>query len=300
VKQLQMTSEMNCALCKSNNVELLFETKDYFLTQEPFSIYRCVDCNYAFTHPIPPINQLEKYYNSNDYLSHTAAEKGLLNKLYQLLRAINLRRKEAIISTYSDPGELLDIGCGTGEFLNYCKSKNWLVTGVEPNQKARQFAMEAYHLTVYPEEKLTQLPNEFYDTITLWHVLEHVPDFNERISQIKKLIKPDGIILLALPNVDSPDANKYGGFWAGLDVPRHLHHFTPAAISILARLHKLDLVKSIPMKMDAYYVSLLSEKYLKNKIPFLNAAINGFKSNRIASNSNNFSSMIYVLKKSKS
>lgn len=295
-----MTSEMNCALCKSNNVELLFETKDYFLTREPFSIYRCVDCNYAFTHPIPPINQLEKYYNSNDYLSHTASEKGLLNKLYQLLRAINLRRKEVIISTYSDPGELLDIGCGTGEFLNYCKSKNWLVTGVEPNQKARQFAMEAYNLTVYPEEKLTQLPNEFFDTITLWHVLEHVPDFNERISQIKKLIKPDGTILLALPNIDSPDAKKYGGFWAGLDVPRHLHHFSPTAISKLARLHKLDLVKSIPMKMDAYYVSLLSEKYLKNKIPFLNAAINGFKSNRIASNSNNFSSMIYVLKKSKS
>ena len=287
---------MNCALCHSTNVELLFETKDFFLTQEQFSIYQCADCKYAFTYPIPQQENLIHYYDSNKYLSHTASEIGFLNSLYQILRSINLRRKEKLIKTFSDGGELLDIGCGTGEFLNYCRNKNWSVTGVEPNAKARNFAIDSYSIKVYKEEELPTLKNHTFDIITLWHVLEHVPDFNQRIIQLKELIKPEGTIVLGLPNFDSPDANKYGRYWAGLDVPRHLHHFSQKSITKLAQVHNLKLIKSIPMTMDAYYVSLLSEKYLKNRIPIFKAAINGFKSNRAAAKTNNYSSMIFILK----
>ena len=292
-----MTTKKTCDVCNSTQLSHELDTADYFLTQENFSLFRCNECGYAFTSPAPPTSKLGKYYESKEYLSHTADEKGFMNSLYKILRSINLQRKEKLILQHSAPGELLDIGSGTGEFLSYCKKRNWSVTGIEPNTKARQFASDQYKLTIHPEEKIAELKNNYYDIITMWHVLEHVPDFNERIEQIKKILKPNGTIVIALPNINSPDAQKYGKYWAALDVPRHLHHFSPKSIAKLSQQHHLKLIDMVPMKMDAYYVSLLSEKYLNHNLPLIRGAYNGFVSNLKAFKNNNYSSMIFVLKK---
>ena len=199
-----------------------------------------------------------------------------------------------MISRFKAGGKVLDIGQGTGELLNYLKMKGWEVTGIEPNESARKFASENYGIAVYDEAELDRLGKKSFDLIQLWHVLEHVQDLGERMQQIRKLIKDDGVLIIAVPNLDSPDFRFYGEKWAALDVPRHLYHFTSGTMSILLEKWGFKLVKEFPLKMDAYYISLLSEKYNNNKIPHLKAFLNGYRSNRIASKDNAYSSTVFV------
>lgn len=291
-------NKTQCPVCGSNKISKTTSTQDYFLTNEKFDILTCSDCSYSMTFPIPRPSDLPKYYQSENYLSHTASKKGAINSLYQVLRNINLKRKYKLVSKYKTEGQILDIGCGTGELLNYFSNRNWKVQGIEPNSEARNFAIKQYKLEIFSEEELPKLPKEQFDIITMWHVLEHVPDFNLRIDEIKKLLKPHGTIFIAVPNINSPDAKYYGKYWAALDVPRHLHHFSPKSIKQVAKKNKLNLIEMVPMKMDAYYVSLLSEKYLKKDFSFLRAFYQGLRSNLMASKSNNYSSMIFVFKNS--
>ncbi len=283
-----------CPVCSSNNITEYMKTKDYFFTQEEFMLTKCKDCNFVFTNPIP--NNLGKYYETPDYLSHNTNDNGAMGKLYSKLRDINISRKYKLVTNYNTKGTILDIGCGTGELLNYFKKNSWAVSGIEPNSTARTFAQENYKIDIWEEEKLVHLNADSFDIISMWHVLEHVPDIHERLSQITNLLKKDGTIFIALPNLDSPDSKKYKEFWSALDVPRHLHHFTQATFEKLISFHNMKLVHAEPMKFDSYYVSMLSEKYKKNNLYLPSAFINGFKSNFIASKKNNYSSMIYVVK----
>lgn len=291
-----MNVKINCPVCDLGPMKINLSTKDYFLTEDNFDLYTCQNCSYTMTFPVPSLEKLPKYYKSENYLSHTASKKGFINSIYQYLRSINLTNKYALIAKYSHPGDILDIGCGTGELLDHFKKNKWKVTGIEPNNEAREYANKQYNVNAKQEHELIALPEKHFDVITMWHVLEHVPDFNERIKQIQKLIKPSGTIFIAVPNIKSPDAIKYGKHWAGLDVPRHLHHFSPQSFKKLSDKHNLGLLEMVPMKMDAFYVSLLSEKYLKHSLPLLRAFIEGLKSNIEASKNNSYSSMIFVLK----
>jgi len=293
-----MNDTKTCPVCEKGRLVPTLQTFDYFLTREPFELWTCNHCTYTTTHPFPPLSQLGKYYQSEEYLSHSADQKGLINKIYKKLRNINLKQKYQHITKYAREGQLLDIGCGTGEFLHFMQKNNWQVEGIEPNEQARKFAIEKYNLKVNDENQLKKLADHSFDVITMWHVLEHVPDLNERITEVKRLLAPKGTIVIAVPNLHSPDAKKYGKFWAGLDVPRHLHHFSPTSFEALAKLHHLNLVDMIPMKMDAYYVSMLSEKYMKHSFVYFRAIMSGLLSNFNASKKNNYSSMIFVLKPS--
>lgn len=295
MEQQPKTHIKSCPICESTGFKTYLQTKDYFLTQEDFKIVQCKQCEFIFTNPIPSIDDLSKYYDSPDYLSHTV-NKSVTGFIYDSLRNLNIKKKYRLISSLSDGNKILDIGQGTGEFLNYFKQKGWETLGVEPNKSARKFAIDNYQLKVFDENELDKLEENSFDVITLWHVLEHVPDLNSRIIQIKKLIKTNGSVVIALPNIESPDATKYGEYWAGLDVPRHLYHFSEDSIKNLLDKYDMNLVSSHPMKFDAYYVSLLSEKYMKAKLPYVPAFINGFRSNLSAREKNNYSSMIFVAK----
>lgn len=285
-----------CPICEKSDFSLFLKTKDYFLTQEAFSVDQCRNCGFVFTNPIPGPSELAKYYESPDYLSHTANTFSFIGQVYKLFRNANIKSKFKIVNNKSKEKTILDIGCGTGELLNYFKKKGWDVLGVEPNNSARSFASKKYSIAVYDENELNKFKENSFDVISMWHVLEHVPDLNGRMNQLKKLLKKDGLLVIALPNLDSPDAVKYGSKWAGLDVPRHLYHFTKDTFELLLKAHKMELLKSIPMKFDAYYVSLLSEKYLGKKIPYFPAFLNGLRSNLRARKDNNYSSMIYVIR----
>jgi len=288
----------NCQICKSNDLSQLLQTKDYFFTEENFTLTVCNNCNFVFTNPIPDIDSIGKYYATEKYLSHDTNNNGILSNIYKTVRYFNLQGKYSLINKYKNSGQILDIGSGTGEFLNFMKQKNWNTFGIEPEKKAREFAINNYQLNIFPESKLKELENNKFDLITMWHVLEHVYDLNERLNVIYNLLEKDGIFINALPMIDSPDAKKFGKYWAGLDVPRHLHHFTSESFTRLANNNGFKVIDSFPMKFDAYYVSYLSHQAKKSLMAFLRGLIDGFISNLKADKNRNYSSMIFVLGKS--
>lgn len=296
VKQNQELLEIkNCPLCSGNVLAPYLDTKDYFYTQELFSLVQCEQCSFVFTNPVPAIPN--KYYETPDYLSHNTKNNGIFGGLYSIIRKINIKRKFRLVTRYCSSGTMLDIGCGTGELLHFFATNDWVVTGVEPNVTAREFAIKNYNLNVLNENELDNLGSGAYDVISMWHVLEHVPDLHKRLSQINRLLKVGGTVFIALPNLASPDSKKYQKYWSALDVPRHLYHFTQDTFVKLISKHNMKLIHAEPMKFDAYYVSLLSEKYLKNPLYFLSAIYNGYISNLKAKLRNNYSSMIFVVKK---
>ncbi len=286
-----------CPVCENIGTELFVATKDFFLTGENFNIVKCKSCNFTFTNPIPEKSHLASYYESPEYISHTLKKWNLKSYIYQKIRKINLKNKFKIVNKYQNSGHILDVGCGTGELLKYFKDKGWKTTGIEPAEQARNFATKNFKLDIFPENKLEQFGDLKFDIISMWHVLEHVYDLNERLTQLKKILRQEGYMFIAVPNIDSFDANYYGKYWAALDVPRHLYHFNKQSLVNIFEKHSLELIDKFPMKFDAYYVSLLSEGYLKSGLfGYLKAIWNGFRSNNKASHSGNYSSMIFVVR----
>ena len=286
----------NCPVCGSQKFDPFISGKDYFLTGEVFNIVKCHDCGFRFTNPRPKAENLGKYYESTDYISHSDSRKGLFASVYQMVRKYTLSRKLALISKFQQKGEILDIGCATGQFLNYMAEHGWNTTGIEPDEKTRVHAISEYGLKVYPEEQLNVLQKSSFDVITMWHVLEHVAELNTRTEQLKNLLKPQGTLIIAVPNCNAYDAKKYGEFWAGYDLPRHLYHFTKEDVQLLLENHGFTIVNIMPMRFDAFYVSLLSEKYKSGKMRWLPALWNGFWSNMKSGQKKDHSSLIYVIK----
>ena len=301
-----METLTECPVCNSKNNIPFINCKDFTVSQKVFVIVECKDCGFKFTNPRPSENEIGSYYQSEDYISHSNTKKGVINLLYQTVRKYTLKQKINLInSLVNSKGNLLDVGCGTGEFLQACQENGWETLGIEPGESARSYGINTYYLNIKEEPVLEKLGANSFEIITLWHVLEHVPKLNERITELKKLIKPNGSIIIAVPNCTSLDAEMYREYWAAYDVPRHLYHFTPITIEKLFAKHGLKLQKTLPMKFDSFYVSMLSEKYLqadkqnkKGKTNLLPALWNGFQSNLAAKKTNNsFSSQIYIFKK---
>lgn len=286
----------NCPICGSEKQDRFISGKDYFLTGELFEIVQCGKCGFRFTNPRPEADDLGKYYQSSNYISHSDSRKGIFAAIYQQVRKYTLGRKYAMISKYQPKGEILDIGCATGQFLHFMTQHGWKSTGIEPDEKTRNHAISEFGLDVFPEDKLNTLPNDSFDVITMWHVLEHVADLNGRIAQLKKLLKPSGTLIIALPNCEAWDAKKYGTFWAGYDLPRHLYHFTKSDVKLLLENFGFTIVNILPMKFDSFYVSLLSEKYMSGNMRWMPAIWNGFVSNMKSGQKNGHSSLIYVAK----
>jgi 2-polyprenyl-3-methyl-5-hydroxy-6-metoxy-1,4-benzoquinol methylase len=287
----------SCPVCENTRITPYMSSRDHFLSGEAFHIVRCSACTFLFTNPRPPEDSMPGYYHSEEYISHSNTNKGLINQVYKLVRNYSLDKKVALIKRHQGRGSVLDIGCGTGHFLHRLAKHGYQVRGVEPEPSARSFAMEQFNLEVVPDlEVLSNDPGEF-STITLWHVLEHVYHLDAYMHTINKLLHPDGTLIIALPNPESEDAKSYQEFWAAFDLPRHLYHFTQKSMTALSQKYGYDLVEILPMKFDAYYVSMLSEKYKHGKNKYLKAFYTGLKSNRKARrHMNNYSSLIYVLK----
>ena len=267
--------------------------KDYSVSQETFELLYDSELDMLITHPQPSLEKLPSYYESVDYISHTDGNKSLFEKMYQFVKGISLKNKLKLINSESQKGRILDIGAGVGDFLSVAKNDGWQTIGIEPSEKAKAIAKKKGVSFV---ENLSELENNSFDVITMWHVLEHVPDLENQIAELKRLIKPNGTIIIAVPNFNSFDANHYGHFWAAYDIPIHLWHFSKTAIKKLFAKENLELVKVLPMKFDSFYVSLLSEKYKTGKMNFIKAFYIGMKSNWNGSKNLEYSSHIYVIK----
>lgn len=277
---------------KNKEVKVVLETKDYMVSGETFSIVKRPGQSYLETQPVP--ESLESYYESDAYVSHTDAKDSFFEKAYQVVKQITLKQKVGSIGKpNSSKSKLLDFGAGTGDFLQVAENKGWKVYGVEPNEQARKLAKKKGLdlLSSLEESKASQ-----FDVITLWHVLEHVPNLKETLNQLQTLLKPEGILVIAVPNYKSWDAKKYKEFWAAYDVPRHLWHFDREAMKQLFP-KSLQQIKTKPMWFDAFYVCLLSEKYRAGKTNWLKGGFNGLRSNLSACFTKEFSSIVYYYQK---
>jgi len=252
----------------NSNKKLYLRCKDYTVSNKEFELLYNSEFEMLETFPQPKGEELASYYESNDYISHTDAKKSFTDKLYQIVKNFTLKKKLKLINSF-DPFEknILDVGCGTGEFLLTCRNNNWNVVGVEPNKKAQNLTNSKLKNSdaKFIFSDIYELSNKQFDVITLWHVLEHVPNLEGYISTLKSLLKPNGVLVIAVPNFNSYDALHYKQFWAAFDVPRHLWHFSKKSIQVLVERQKMNVVKTLPMKFDSFYVSMLSEKYKSGK-----------------------------------
>jgi len=272
--------------------------KDNSVSKETFELLYDENLDMLITSPQPDENNLGRYYESEDYISHTDAKRSIFEKAYHFIKNIALKNKLSLINDLQkSKGNLLDIGAGTGDFLLFAKNNGWKTVGIEPSEKAKSIAKAK---GVELKSSLSDLEKNSFDIITMWHVLEHVPNLEHQIKELKRLLKPNGSIIIAVPNFKSFDANHYKEFWAAYDVPRHLWHFSKTAIEKLFAEEDLNLVKILPMKFDSFYVSLLSEKYKTGKMNYFKAFSIGLQSNLKAKKNSEYSSHIYVLKNAKS
>ncbi|MCF6404773.1 class I SAM-dependent methyltransferase [Chitinophaga filiformis] len=288
-----------CPVCGAGNIHKVLTAKDYTVSGESFDIYHCGHCSGRFTQHVPGPAEIGRYYQSQDYISHSETRKGLINRLYHSVRKITMRSKQNWVkaATGLKQGTLLDIGCGTGAFLHYMKQLGWQVTGLEPDEIARNNAKTLYNIEPLPSSELFSLPAQQFDAITMWHVLEHVHSLHDYLKQIRTLLKPEGSLLIAVPNYTSPDAEHYASFWAAYDVPRHLYHFSPSSMEVLLKQHKIRIVRKHPMVFDGFYVSLLSEKYKTGGNGLFKGFWNGFISYRKGlKNVDRCSSVVYECK----
>ncbi|HZE84503.1 MAG TPA: class I SAM-dependent methyltransferase [Puia sp.] len=290
-----------CPSCGSAELAPQFSATDHTVSHQEFLIVECENCHLRFTQDVPDAASIGHYYRSEDYISHTDTREGLVNSLYHLVRKQTLSRKHRLLqdATRLEKGRMLDIGAGTGAFASFMQQKGWEVNGLEPDGSAREIAASRYGLQLLPTEELDNLEAESLDAITLWHVLEHVHTLHPYLEQLKKLLKREGRIFIAVPNYTSYDASVYKRWWAAYDVPRHLYHFSPDALGYLLGMHGLKLLVTQPMWYDSFYISLLSEKYRNNgKGNLLRAGFTGAFSNLKAFvDKSRCSSLVYVVGK---
>ena len=272
----------------------IIQVKDHSVSKENFDLYLDPEFDLLKTMPFPELNQLGKYYESEDYISHTDGQRNLFEKVYQLVKKKTLNDKISWIKTnHSNVKNILDIGCGTGDFLFRAKQETWNVFGFEPNEKAKAISKSK---NINLIDDLDSFEKHSFDVITMWHVLEHVPDLDKQIKQIKSLLKPNGLLIIAVPNYKSYDANFYKSDWAAYDVPRHLWHFSKTAIKKIFKNYQMELIHIKPMYFDSFYVSLLSEKYKTGKMNPIRAFYVGLISNLKGKSSKEYSSHVYFLK----
>lgn len=280
-----------------NSKKHFLTVKDNSVSKESFELLYDENLDMLITSPQPDENNLGRYYESEDYISHTDGKRSIFEKAYHFIKNIALKNKLSLINDLQrSKGNLLDIGAGTGDFLLVAKNNGWNSVGIEPSEKAKAIAKTK---GVELKSDLSEFEDTSFDIITMWHVLEHVPNLENQIKELKRLLKPNGSILIAVPNFKSFDANYYKEFWAAYDVPRHLWHFSKTAIQKLFAKEELELIKILPMKFDSFYVSLLSEKYKTGKMNYFKAFSIGMQSNLKAKKNFEYSSHIYVLKNAK-
>lgn len=295
-----MTQNLVCPICQSQAFTHFLKVKDHTVSQETFDLLRCTNCYFLLTDPIPAA--LGKYYESPNYISHSNETATITAALYKMARKITLRWKTNLIQYYNTlpTRTLLDYGCGTGTFLQHAQKSGWEVQGVEPAAQPRKEASSATNKNI--ASAINELPSTQYSVITLWHVIEHVQHLQETMKQLTDKLHNDGTIFIAVPNHNAKDAQKYREHWAAYDTPRHLWHFSQSTMHALLKQHGLTLHNIVPMKLDALYVSILSEQYKASKsraglAELIKGIYHGVTSNLAAVRNKEYSSLIYIARK---
>ncbi len=292
-----MEKLQKCPACQSKNIKFLDDIKDHSVSKEWFQVWYCGECSCRFINPRPTSLEIGKYYESEDYISHTNTAEGFINTLYQQARTFTLKKKLKLVASLdlTKAKSILDIGCGTGHFLETCKLEGWKISGTEPDNGARKIAEEKLQIAIHENLLQADLVTK-QQIVSMWHVLEHVHLLDETLTKVKNLLDSTGSLIIAVPNFRSQDAEHYGLDWAAYDVPRHLYHFSPQSMNRLLNRHGFTITQQKGMYLDSFYVSMLSEKYKNGYFPPISGAIQGLLSNLSATTTGNYSSLIYIAK----
>lgn len=223
---------VRCQLCDSDAAAALFMTRDrnWRLPGE-FTLVRCRNCGFVYINPRPTVEEIGGFYpetySSND--SETCGLAGFKIHGVHWEKTMELRAQQLL--RFKSGGRLLDVGCSTGLFLVYMRSRGWDVRGVEPRADAVRAAREKFGLDVVAGyiEDAPFAPDSF-DAITLNHVFEHVHDPRGLLKSIKKLLAPGGAVMIDVPNFAGLEARIFGERWIAIDAPRHLYQFTPRTL----------------------------------------------------------------------
>lgn len=286
-----------CPWCGSDKAQINLWLKDEFLSKEDFHICECLNCGLLYTMPRPSKDKIGEYYKSEEYYSHQENKKGFIPKVYEAVKKINLKHKYKLASNGLKVGKVLDVGCGVGDFLHTAEMHGWECTGVEPSEDAKVIAQKRMNGKIISSEDLENIPEGFFDLITMWHVLEHVDDLRWQVEQLRRLVKPKGRVVIALPNYKSYDGQYYKKLWAAYDVPRHLNHFNKTTLTKIFKACGMELVKMDKLRWDAYYISYMSEQYKLHSLPLARGVYRGWISNCKAKRSGEWSSLVYVFEK---
>jgi 2-polyprenyl-3-methyl-5-hydroxy-6-metoxy-1,4-benzoquinol methylase len=283
-----------CPICGGKDHKKHIEGKDHNVSGKVFAITECTGCEFRFTNPRPKEKHIYKYYQSKNYISHSSTKKGLINKVYHLVRSYQFLKKKKVIQISSNmkKGKILDIGCGSGDFLKYMDSCGWDADGIETDEGARIIAEKKLGRKI--EENLDLLSEENkYDVVSMWHVLEHVYDVEKYLKKVNKLLKNSGVLVVGVPNCASYDAKKYKGNWVAYDLPIHLSHFRKKNVEALAKKSSFKLKEIKPLFFDAYYIGMLSAK--KSGSSIVSGFFHGLISNFKAKKTGEYSSLVYFL-----
>jgi 2-polyprenyl-3-methyl-5-hydroxy-6-metoxy-1,4-benzoquinol methylase len=270
------------------------KVKDHFLSQEEFEIVETNTVGVYKTYPIPA--NIEPYYDSTDYISHHQDSGSIKEKFYKFLQNFNLKYKKNILQKNSKLGsKVLDYGSGAGEFVKYIE-QHYVTFGYEPNHSARKNSLDKISKTKIVNN-LSEIKDEFFDVITLWHVFEHIENQQEILEEFYKKLTIQGKLIIAVPNPDSYDAKKYREYWAAYDVPRHVFHFSKRGMVNLMNNPQWKIKEIKPLLLDSFYICMLSEKYKKYRLFWLKGLLFGTISNFKAFYTGEYSSLIYVIEK---
>jgi len=301
-----LMENINCVVCKETGHSVFFDSVQNRLNiGETFKIVQCQNCGFKYLNPRPTIESIKNYYDVEEYHPHKISEESMIDKIYLKVRDININTKNKILNKLSKQNKtLLDIGCGTGEFIEAMQKDGWNVSGMETAKEARDMAIKE---DIHVFDDLKNINDKFH-IITMWHVLEHIHEIPTLMDNLSGLLSDDGFLVIAVPNIDSADAKFYKENWIALDTPRHLYHFRPRDIISLLEKYSFE-VKRISNRLyfDVWYNALLSAQHhakVKNrntsildlfiagaigKLSFFNGIINPLKS----------SSPIYIAQKKK-
>jgi 2-polyprenyl-3-methyl-5-hydroxy-6-metoxy-1,4-benzoquinol methylase len=209
----------------ANRLTTLFPARD-FITGRDFTVAHCDECGFDVTTPHPEAEEMAAYYPTGYY---GAAEDRrfphFVETLQNALYTFRVREIEAVAN--SGPGRVLDVGCGRGVLLEEFRRRGWEVQGTELSEQAASYARQTLKIPVEIGSLETlRFPANHFDAVTLWHVLEHVGNPRSLLAEINRILKPDGVLLVAVPNFGSFEARTAKDKWFHLDVPRHVTHFS--------------------------------------------------------------------------
>jgi SAM-dependent methyltransferase/predicted nucleic-acid-binding Zn-ribbon protein len=259
VEHRQLEQLKNCPRCGSSEFKQALEAIDHTVSRGRFTLTDCQQCGFRTTNPRPRPSDLGSYYESEDYISHSNVRRTLQDRLYQMARNWALKRKYALVNAYAPGGRVLDIGCGTGEFLHHMMSRGYTVQGIEPSLRAREQAIANFSIDVAPS--LDRVPaQEQFQLVTMWHVLEHMADPRATFKRLFALLADRGILVIAVPDRESWDASHFGSDWAAWDVPRHLMHFRRSDVLTMLHEHGFEPLATKRMPLDAFYIAMLSTR----------------------------------------